>query len=373
VSDTFWFSQDGLIDRRSDFDSDLEDVFKQMNQVGSEDKSFREFIETCCQGEQMEKRRRRAISYVEGFDAARTEKIGVKALIHENEAAKALEGDRPFRILNGYDSVADWLRAGLDPQRVEIHLNTVVKAVRWEKGKVEVIAESRTGHSLEPFSARCAVITLPLGVLKASPDAAGGVRFIPELSDKQEAIKRLEMGQVVKIVMRFRERFWENDQITGKTGEESLSELGFLVSTDEWMPTWWTALPVRAPLLTGWAGGPAAERLSRESEQSIIGHALSSLAGLLGIDRAKVEDLLENWHTHDWHSDPFARGAYSYAGVGGVDAPRQLAEPLDETLYFAGEATYFEGQSGTVHGAIASGRRAADEVVRGRGRVGTQN
>src|ERR1700759_894997 len=104
-----------------------------MNRIGSEDQSFREFIEACCQGEQMEKRRRMAISYVQGFDAAKTEKISVKALIHENEAGEAIEGDRQFRIVNGYDSVVDWLRAGFDPERVEVHLNTIVKAVRWEK------------------------------------------------------------------------------------------------------------------------------------------------------------------------------------------------------------------------------------------------
>lgn len=67
---------------------------------------------------------------------------------------------------------------------------------------------------------------------------------------------------------------------------------------------------------------------------------------------------------HDWTHDPFARGAYSYQTVGGERAPASLARPLRGTLFFAGEAADAEGRTGTVHGAIGSGRRAADEVMR---------
>jgi monoamine oxidase len=72
---------------------------------------------------------------------------------------------------------------------------------------------------------------------------------------------------------------------------------------------------------------------------------------------------LESRHVHNWSTDPFARGAYSYACVGGLEARRKLAEPIDATLYFAGEATNWEGYSGTVHGALASGERAAREIL----------
>jgi len=67
---------------------------------------------------------------------------------------------------------------------------------------------------------------------------------------------------------------------------------------------------------------------------------------------------------HDWEHDPLSRGPYSYQTVGGVDAPAALARPLRGTLFFAGEAADTEGRTGTVHGAIASGRHAAAEVER---------
>jgi len=49
--------------------------------------------------------------------------------------------------------------------------------------------------------------------------------------------------------------------------------------------------------------------------------------------------------------------------VGGLDAPQLLAAPESGTLFFAGEATNGDGRSGTVHGAIATGERAAREVI----------
>lgn len=76
--------------------------------------------------------------------------------------------------------------------------------------------------------------------------------------------------------------------------------------------------------------------------------------------------LLAGSWTHDWQSDPFSRGAYSYAAVGGSGAAAELARPLDRTIFFAGEATSSD-QTGTVAGAIESGKRAASEVLRARG------
>jgi monoamine oxidase len=66
---------------------------------------------------------------------------------------------------------------------------------------------------------------------------------------------------------------------------------------------------------------------------------------------------------HDWNADPWSRGAYSYPRAGGSRAGRALREPVQNTLFFAGEAMCEPPDNGTVHGAIASGLRAADEVL----------
>jgi monoamine oxidase len=115
-------------------------------------------------------------------------------------------------------------------------------------------------------------------------------------------------------------------------------------------------------LLVGWVGGPKAAALAAEESETIADRALGGLATQLDMQRRDLDALeVEHWY-HDWEHDPYARGAYSYGLVNAVDAPRALAAPVAGRLFFAGEATDAEGRSGTVHGAIASGRRAADEV-----------
>ena len=76
-----------------------------------------------------------------------------------------------------------------------------------------------------------------------------------------------------------------------------------------------------------------------------------------------IEEYLSTAWVHHWQRDPHARGAYSYVAVGGHGARRALAEPLEDTLFFAGEAADCEGEHGTVAGALASGERAAREVL----------
>jgi monoamine oxidase len=104
--------------------------------------------------------------------------------------------------------------------------------------------------------------------------------------------------------------------------------------------------------------------LARRGEEFVVARALDSLSRLLGLERERLADLLVAWYTRDWQADPYARGAYSYIPFGGLDAPRLLAEPVEDTLFFAGEATDLDGQNGTVHGAMASGRRASGEIIR---------
>jgi len=83
---------------------------------------------------------------------------------------------------------------------------------------------------------------------------------------------------------------------------------------------------------------------------------------LIHQSRTLLQKLLEDAYYHDWQADPFARGAYSYVCVGGEGAEQELGRPIANTLFFAGEATDVTGHIGTVHGAIASGHRAAGEI-----------
>jgi monoamine oxidase len=142
--------------------------------------------------------------------------------------------------------------------------------------------------------------------------------------------------------------------------------LSFVHSADPDFPVWWTRYPLRVPVVTGWRGGPAARRLSQLPPQEIEDRAIASLARHARLSRPRMRALVEKVWMHDWEHDPFARGAYSYAMTGGASASQALSRPVQGTLFFAGEAANAETSTGTVHGAIDSGRHAAEQFLRAR-------
>ena len=99
------------------------------------------------------------------------------------------------------------------------------------------------------------------------------------------------------------------------------------------------------------------------NDEQVLSAALAALCRMLGTSESFLRERLASSHVANWQADPFARGAYSYVPVGGLDAMKKLAQPVEDTLFFAGEATHHEGHSGTVAGAITTGYRAAAEVI----------
>jgi len=358
-----WLAQDRQLAPSDALWNQTHQLLRLIAAAGDTDRSFQTFLARFQNDPAWRDAAAMAVSYVEGFDAADTSNVSVQALIREQRASAASDGDRAFRIAQGYDHLVAALAAECDPSRVSIHLGIVASRVIWQRGHVEVHTEGAGVPSSRSFNARHALITLPLGVLQAPMDARGAVQFHPTLADHAAAARRLAMGQVVKVTLRFRERFWEHDRLPLATESMDPRQVSYVYGRGRALPTWWTAYPAIAPQLTGWAGGPPAARLVNQPEHVIVDQALDALADVLDLPRGRIEGALVGTHTHNWHADPFARGAYSYVTVGGMDAVRALAAPVENTLFFAGEATNSDGQTGTVHGAIATGRRAARELL----------
>jgi monoamine oxidase len=196
--------------------------------------------------------------------------------------------------------------------------------------------------SPKTIEADAAVITLPLGVLKA-----GAVKFDPPLTQKLDAVRDLQFGNVLKVVHVFDRQWWP--------------DFGFIVAPEEVIPTWWT--DPRGLVLTGWAGGPKADSLINYSPDEIETLGLSILERIFPSHTAAMYDSHAGAHVHNWAHDRDIRGAYSYIPVNGLDLPRLLGAPLADTLFFAGEATVTDAQTGTVFGAYESGLRAAHELI----------
>lgn len=332
-------------------------VLEDMQRTAHEkpDESFAEFLGRSAHSDDAKEL---AASFVEGFNAADKNVIGIASLAQDAAAAASIGGDRSYRVVNGYDAVVSSLASGVEELHSTLQLNAVVERIEWETGRATVHFRSGLSNREATVTAHRVIITVPLGVLQAEAGSAGTIRFEPEPVDTLAAAHRLRFGAVIRMVLRFREPFWE--ELT------RLGTFGFLLSQEQYFPTWWTPMPVRAPLITGWSAGPRADRLKGQSRSEILAHALSDLARVMSVELERVSGLLEAASFHDWSDDPFARGAYSYAAAGARDAREALATPVSDTLFFAGEATELNGHSATVHGAIASGKRAAQQVIAAR-------
>jgi len=335
-------------------------VLKELSAWQGADRSLQSFLDDHVGGERQARARRLIQDYVQGFDAADPETVSIQWLAQTEQAAARIDGNRQFRLSSGYSRLLSWLHDGLPADRALLRLNTIVHEMQWTPGQVLIESHAPSGEMLEPVTARAAVITLPLGVLAASDQGSAAVRFVPDLPHKRPAYNGLAMGHVIKVLLRFRAAFWERRA----PGYPYLPRLSFLFAPDEVFRTWWTSYPLFAPLLTDWVAGPRAVPLATQADADVIGHAVDALARILRVPLPDLEAELEGWHMHNWGADPFSRGAYSYVRVGGVEAPRKVAEPVADTLFFAGEATNTDGHTGTVHGAMATGNRVADEIVR---------
>jgi monoamine oxidase len=374
VDGDHWCVEDGRLGT-CDFFSTVDEIFEKLDDR-KPDESFLEFLQKSSDTDEKTPQQRRAekwaTSYVAGFNAADPAIVGVHWLVQEMRADEKIEGERAFRTPHGYADLLSIFQKQLALNNVSVQQNTLVRSIKWAHGWVEVSASSSNG--MVELSAPRLLISVPLGVLQARAGDKGAIQFSPDLPlNKQNAIRNIMMGKVIRITLRFRERFWAelpaglakpHDAERTKT----MDDMSFLLSQDEWFPTWWTAMPAKSPFITGWAPFRCAEKLSGKSESFIVERALAALHRILGVKAEELESLLEHAYVHDWQSDPFARGAYSYGKAGEAEAPSALALPIDDTLFFAGEATDVNGHNGTVHGAIASGRRAAAEILQSAGR-----
>ena len=360
IQGQFWMSQNGQLRPGNGRERSMERTLREVKAWRGEDRSLESLLDERFPAPLHAPARGIIQTYVEGFDAADSQTVSIKWIAQTEKAAKSIEGSRRFRMASGYGHLVSWLRDRLPSDRAQVQLNTIVHEVQWSPGHVTISAHAPSGEAIEPVSARAAVITLPLGVLTAPPGDAAAVRFVPDLCVKQQALEFLSMGHAFKVVLRFREAFWERTS----SPFPQLPRLDFLLTPDETFPGWWTSYPLVAPLLNAWVAGPRAAPLASQADSRTIGQAVEALAHILQVSVHELEAELQSRHFHNWSADPYARGAYSYVRVGGLDAPRQLGEPLADTLFFAGEATDSDGHTGTVHGAMATGNRVAGEILR---------
>jgi monoamine oxidase len=222
----------------------------------------------------------------------------------------------------------------------------MVTGLRWQAGRVVLQIRGSDENVIE-LAASQAILTVPLGVLKA-------IDLDPLPTGWPEALGALEMGAARRVDLRFDTAWWIEANRPPPT---------FVFGRDQPFPVWWTTAPPRLPFITGWIGGPRAQAMAGRTHDEVARLALQSAASIFGRPVNTLESRVRAVHTHDWSTDPFSRGAYSYGGVGALAARETLRRPVGGTLFLAGEALAGDGLNGTVSGALTSGMQAAATLL----------
>ncbi len=253
------------------------------------------------------------------------------SMLHIAKCWSNLDDGGNFVLPKGYDAVIQSISEG-----IPIELGTSVQSVDWS-GEETIILTSKG-----EFRTKKLLVTVSLGILKR-----GDIAFTPGLPEsKQRAVDEVGMGITTKLLMTFSEQVPIIEGITNT-----------LMTVSCWWPV------VGSPnAVMGFTGGERAQKLASMNEERLYQVALDELTKITGMDCRKV------WVSSKrivWdQNQEFTGGSYSNEPLGMPDDARaRLASPVDNKLFFAGEATVTDGNHATVHGALDSGLRAANEII----------
>jgi monoamine oxidase len=343
VKGSIWHHKDGRLGEQEDFIDDYSDLEKRFKRL-KEDKPVSQFLNEDLRGEKYEDLRFSLKNYVEGYYAADTTKASTRALCEE-----LTKGDEEqYRIEGGYQVLVNFLEQQCRGKGGQFYFSQPVSQLHWKEGQAVAITERGT------YKANKALITVPIGVLQQE-----AITFFPALPQIKKAAQQLGFGHVIKLVLQFEDPFWRDRSLTNG---KNLSDLNFLFS-EEAIPTWWTHHPKEDKLLIGWLGGPRATAMQFLKEEEVVQKGIYALSKIFNLDVLHLQQKLKKGHFYNWSADPHFRGAYSYEVVGGNDAIKIMQEPVNATLFFAGEGLHSGPQIGTVEGALVNGREVAHRLI----------
>jgi monoamine oxidase len=343
IGGELWQIKNDELKKREDFIEHSDLLIKKLSTLNA-DISVLKFLETNFAGDQYREMKRNLQQYIEGYDAADIKNASAFALKEEWES----EDDEQYRIKQGYGALFDDIKNECLQNGCSVYLSNIVKEIEWTTEHATV-----TTSEQKYFSAGKIIITVP--VILLAEQSPAGISFSPALPHITDAARQIGYGGVIKVVLEFSHAFWE-------TIEKKIEDFFFIFS-EERFPTWWSQFPDKTPLLTGWLAGPKAKELSNENNESILHHALQSLASIFTVEVKFLQGLLKASYVHNWIADPFSKGAYSYKSLTTIAAKRILLQPVSNTLFFAGEALS-EHSYATVEAALQSGKKVAEDILK---------
>jgi monoamine oxidase len=239
-----------------------------------------------------------------------------------------------WRVVEGYGTVIAAHGASLP-----VTLGCSVRGIDWNGRRLRV----ETAHG--SIAADAAIVTLPSSLL-----AEQKIAFTPGLPAKAEAAAGLPLGLADKLFLSLSDagEFEKDSRLFGRTDRSGTAT--------------YHLRPFGRPQIEVYFAATLATELEAAGEAAFLDFAVAELVGLLGSDFARR---IRPLHLHRWGIDPLSRGSYSYALPGKADCRAMLAAPVDDRLFFAGEACSTNDYS-TAHGAYLTGVVAADQAIAAR-------
>ena len=300
-----------------------------------------EFLETHFSDRQYDELRRAVVRMVEGYDAADPRRASTFAL-RDEWLSRGL--DQQGRIAQGYGALIDYLAAECRGLGAAIRLGAAVTAIDQQGERIAARC-----HDGTTIAADAAILTVPLPLLSR-------IALPAKARERAAAGADIGFGNVVKLLLRFRTRWWAEQR------GHDLTDLSFVFSNAT-VPTWWTQYPAEYPVLTGWFAGPKAAGVSALSESEFVDMGLAALAGIFELSANGLAKNVIAWRAINWGNDPFALGAYSYATPETRAAQTILKVADGDPVHFSGEALYAGPDIGTVEAALASGLATAQTIL----------
>ncbi|GAA3967524.1 flavin monoamine oxidase family protein [Mucilaginibacter dorajii] len=310
-----------------------------------QDITIDDFLQREFSADEYQGTRKMVRQYVSGYDNGDPAKASSFSLRKEWQAE---DMGAQYRIEGGYVSLVNYLADEIKQAGGQIHLNAIAKQIEWQQAKVKITTDTDA-----VYKATQLLIALPLGVLQADASKIASLSFKPEIPELSKATAAMGFGAVIKVLLEFNEAFWINEQTR---------DMGYLFSEQE-IPTWWTQHPEYANVLTGWLGGPDAAAKIHTSNNEVLAQSLNSLANIFNYDIDKLTEKLLSWQIVNWTAYEFTLGSYAYDTIAADRARKIICQPIQDTIFFAGEYLYEGTAMGTVEAALTTGLRMAERVL----------
>ena len=274
------------------------------------------------------------IEQIAGDQGADADDLSIKWNAIEEENWRSGNKDYKFRK-TFFDLIQDEIA---QPILGQIQVDTIVKEINYTTNKIEVVDHSGNTHSADKI-----IITTPITVLKD-----GDIQFTPPLPKaKIDAFQKIGMGAGMKIFLKFKEKFYHPNIAGGKICAAYADEIEGKEGKDN--------------VLLAFVMGHQAENLTALGSDEAIAKALIDELDIMYNGKASsnfIKAHVENWTTH-----PFIRGAYSYSSVGIGNSRSIAAQPIENKVFFAGEAMNTDGHHQTVHGAMEAANKSVEQIL----------